>query len=482
MRKKTLSISLLSIALGLISAAAWASPQGAQNVSPTQMAGDVAIEQASDGSTGHARFANPRALPSSVVVQAVVPAAVNTANRSTFARPASTERVPGTPLQVATGVKIAQPTIDLSGLNWVDLGDGSHVAQFPVTASGAAGLRAAISLQTSNVALTSRGRPLDGIVLHIAGAGKEVFEVTGKELTTDQLYWTPAVEGDALTIEVVLPRNVHPRDIALSIPQVSYFDQSPYKAGYSDGFGRSGSCESDVVCSPSTNTPAYSNATAAVAKMLFTSSDDGNSYICTGTLLNNSNSPKRQLFWSAAHCIADQTTASTLQTIWFYNTTQCHGSASTINQSVTVLTGGATLLHRDASRDTLLLELKRTPPAGVFYQGWNSTAIANSSSITDIHHPAGDAKKYSLGKIGSVNTSYSGRTHMTRADWTAGVTEGGSSGSGLLTVASDGTYQLRGGLFGGPSSCSASSTDRNDYFSDFSGVYSQISRYFSPAN
>ncbi|MDO2316544.1 hypothetical protein Q2460_27320, partial [Escherichia coli] len=93
-------------------------------------------------------------------------------------------------------------------------------------------------------------------------------------------------------------------------------------------------------------------------------------YICTGTLLNNGNSPKRQLFWSAAHCIEAQAAAATLQTIWFYNPTQCYGDASTITQSVAVLTGGANILHRDAKRDTLLLELKRTPPAGVFYQGW----------------------------------------------------------------------------------------------------------------
>ncbi|MGV8208964.1 hypothetical protein ACV33L_30785, partial [Pseudomonas aeruginosa] len=124
---------------------------------------------------------------------------------------------------------------------------------------------------------------------------------------------------------------------------------------------------------------AYDNATAAVAKMVFTSSADGGSYICTGTLLNNGNSPKRQLFWSAAHCIEDQATAATLQTIWFYNTTQWYGDASTVNQSVTVLTGGANILHRDAKRDTLLLEIKSNPPAGVVYQGWSDTPIANGS-------------------------------------------------------------------------------------------------------
>ena len=388
------------------------------------------------------------------------------------ARTASLHLEQFVPLQVGLGLKTARPDIDLGGLNWVDLPDGRHVAQFPVAASGAGGLRAAIRLEANG------GRVPDGVVLHFVGAGANVFEATGKDFAQGQVYWTPAVEGDSLTVELVLPRESHPGDFRLSVPQVSYFGASPYKAGYSDGFGNSGSCENDVVCSTNSGKAAYDNATKAVAKMLFTDSSDGGSYICTGTLLNNSNSPKRQLFWSAAHCIADQATASTLQTIWFYNTTQCHGSASTINSAVTVLTGGATLLHRDASRDTLLLELKKTPPAGVFYQGWNSTSIANNSSTTDIHHPAGDAKKYSLGTVGAVNANYSSRTHMTKVNWTAGVAEGGSSGSGLLTIATDGSYQLRGGLFGGPSSCSASSANKNDYFSDFGGVYSQIATYF----
>lgn len=471
MRKKTFLSMCLSLALGLGAGAAVAQ-SGPQRTgfAPTEMAGDVAIEQASPASVGQARLANPRALPSSVRLQLAAPDTRTLA----AARTASVQREPGAPLQVALGLKTARPDIDLAGLNWVDLPDGRHVAQFPVAATGAAGLRAAIHLETS------AGRVPDGVVLHFVGAGANVFEATGKDVTADALYWTPAVEGDTLTIELVLPRDSHPGDFHLSVPQVSYFGGSPYKAGYSDGFGNSGSCENDVVCSANSGKAAYDNATLAVAKMLFTDSSDGNSYICTGTLLNNSNSPKRQLFWSAAHCIADQTTASSLQTIWFYNTTQCHGSVSSINSNVTVLTGGATLLHRDASRDTLLLELKKTPPAGVFYQGWNSTSIANNSSTTDIHHPAGDAKKYSLGTVGAVNVNYSSRTHMTKVNWTSSVTEGGSSGSGLLTIATDGSYQLRGGLFGGPSSCSASSANKNDYFSDFGGVYSQIASYFGP--
>lgn len=339
---------------------------------------------------------------------------------------------------------------------------------------GAASLRAAIRLETRSGSLP------DDVLLHFAGAGKEIFEASGKDLSLNRPYWSPVIEGDTLTVELVLPANLQPGDLRLSVPQVSYFADSLYKAGYRDGFGASGSCEVDAVCATQSGTRAYDNATAAVAKMVFTSSADGGSYICTGTLLNNGNSPKRQLFWSAAHCIEDQATAATLQTIWFYNTTQCYGDASTINQSVTVLTGGANILHRDAKRDTLLLELKRTPPAGVFYQGWSATPIANGSLGHDIHHPRGDAKKYSQGNVSAVGVTYDGHTALTRVDWPSAVVEGGSSGSGLLTVAGDGSYQLRGGLYGGPSYCGAPTSQRNDYFSDFSGVYSQISRYFAP--
>ncbi|MCC0253010.1 hypothetical protein LJG39_31975, partial [Pseudomonas aeruginosa] len=115
-----------------------------------------------------------------------------------------------------------------------------------------------------------------------------------------------------------------------------------------------------------------------------------------------------------------------------------------------------------------------------FYQGWSATPIANGSLGHDIHHPRGDAKKYSQGNVSAVGVTYDGHTALTRVDWPSAVVEGGSSGSGLLTVAGDGSYQLRGGLYGGPSYCGAPTSQRNDYFSDFSGVYSQISRYFAP--
>ena len=459
MHKRTYLNACLVLALAAGASQALAAP-GA-----SEMAGDVAVLQASPASTGHARFANPNAAISAAGIHFAAPPP------AACAAPLAPK--PGTPLQVGVGLKTATPEIDLATLEWIDTPDGRHTARFPISARGRQPARRDSPGNPQRLAARRRAAAL---------RRRRQGNLRGQRqgpLGQPSLL-EPGHRGRYLTVELVLPANLQPGDLRLSVPQVSYFADSLYKAGYRDGFGASGSCEVDAVCATQSGTRAYDNATAAVAKMVFTSSADGGSYICTGTLLNNGNSPKRQLFWSAAHCIEDQATAATLQTIWFYNTTQCYGDASTINQSVTVLTGGANILHRDAKRDTLLLELKRTPPAGVFYQGWSATPIANGSLGHDIHHPRGDAKKYSQGNVSAVGVTYDGHTALTRVDWPSAVVEGGSSGSGLLTVAGDGSYQLRGGLYGGPSYCGAPTSQRNDYFSDFSGVYSQISRYFAP--
>ncbi len=87
---------------------------------------------------------------------------------------------------------------------------------------GAASLRAAIRLETRSGSLP------DDVLLHFAGAGKEIFEASGKDLSLNRPYWSPVIEGDTLTVELVLPANLQPGDLRLSVPQVSYFADSLY--------------------------------------------------------------------------------------------------------------------------------------------------------------------------------------------------------------------------------------------------------------
>ena len=152
-------------------------------------------------------------------------------------------------------------------------------------------------------------------------------------------------------------------------------------------------------------------------------------------------------FYSASHCIDNQTVASTLNTFWKYEATACGSGVVAANVQ---LAGGATYLYSDPDTGTtstngtdgLLLRLNNTPPAGAEFAGWDSAPLASSSNIIGIHHPAGDVKKVSSGQQMSVDA------YQNAVAWLSGTTEGGSSGSGLFTADATG-YHLRGGLYGG---------------------------------
>ena len=107
-------------------------------------------------------------------------------------------------------------------------------------------------------------------------------------------------------------------------------------------------------------------------------------------------------------------------------------------------------------------------------------------ALTAVHHPAGDWKKVSLGSMGGFSAygGGSGDSHLI-ALWNStatGVTEGGSSGSGIFSAVGSpaSEYRLRGGLHGGPSSCSATGADLRDYYSRFDRAYSFLSQYLNP--
>jgi lysyl endopeptidase len=379
----------------------------------------------------------------------------------------------GQPFEIGFARNVPNAKIALSQLGWQRMSDGSMATRFEVSSQTAIAFRAGLSLKANG-----RSNPA-AVTLRFGGSDGRVYEQNGAEFSGKSLGWSPVLMGERATVEVVLAKGQRPQNFNLSLAQISHMDTSPIadEAQLSKlvaRIGESDSCERDIVCRVSP-TAGFLSAEKAVARMVFVKS--GSSFLCTGTLLNNNYSPKRRLFWSAAHCISTQTVADTLQTFWFYKATTCGGTTQAAG--AVTLTGGAFLRHANTTRDTLLLELKTAPPAGAVYAGWSSAAIAaTGTAIEGIHHPAGDAKMYSLGSITGLSTSIDGRSPLYRVRWTTGVTEGGSSGSALFTISSTGGYQLRGGLYGGTSFCSTPSNP--DYYSRFSDVYSTISTFFNP--
>lgn len=391
----------------------------------------------------------------------------------------------GEPLQIGLARETGKDILGDKELAWQRQADGAHVGRLRVTSSGAVALRSGILFASpDNLALHEQGSEawrdyadqLEGLTLRFAGADGQAFAMRRHELVADEINWSPVTSGESMIIEVELAAGLDPRRLALRIPQLSHLDIHPAasEAAIASKIGESDSCERDIVCR-SNPTGGFQNAENAVARMVFTKG--GSSYLCTGTLLNNANSPRRHLFWSANHCIGSQTVANTLQTYWFYKATSCNGS--TVNPGARTLTGGAWLRHNNSQRDTLLLELKTTPPSGAVYASWTSAAIgATNTVIEGIHHPAGDVKMYSLGRVTQLSGNIDGKGPFYRVQWSTGVTEGGSSGSALYTINSSGTYQLRGGLYGGTSYCSAPTAP--DYYSRLADVWSSVQPYLSP--
>jgi hypothetical protein len=204
----------------------------------------------------------------------------------------------------------------------------------------------------------------------------------------------------------------------------------------------------------------------------------GSSFLCTGTLLNDTDkSTQRPFFYSANHCISTSTVANTLQTFWNYQSTTCGGTSP---GTFTTRTGGAFLRVTDFNSDITLLELKEAPPSGALYAGWNARTAATGASIIGIHHPAGDIKKISLGSITNNDApAFGGRTgRYYQVTWSSGVTEGGSSGSGIFTKSSSGSYQLRGGLLGGSSFCTSPTSP--DVYSRMDLKFSLLQPFLAP--
>ena len=361
-----------------------------------------------------------------------------------------------------------------SALAWVAV-DGGYAARWSITSAGAKALR---------VGLVAK-RTTPGLEIRFSGDSRPdtiygPFTEADLVVAAGRTYWSPVLEGETATVELFVPGDAAPRALAISVAEVSHLLVNPAEPQAElqmKAIGSSGFCEVNLICRAAGDS-ALASAGSAVARMTF--SDSTGSFLCTGTVLNSAAGQFVPYFYTAAHCISDQATASTLTTWWFYESTSC--GSNNLNPANQQVGGGATLLYANTSFDISFLRLNSSPPGGVTYAGWDASTLSNGVPLTAIHHPAGDLKKVSLASFGGyvVDQSETGRTgSFIKSNWNSistGVTEGGSSGSGIFTNAG-GQYAFRGGLLGGPSSCQAGSSALYDYYSRFDVAYQNVSQF-----
>ena len=345
-----------------------------------------------------------------------------------------------------------------AALDW-EMVDGLRVASLSITSPGAAALR----LQLRPIAIPAAAR----LRFH-APESTEIHEFTGEEILETvasnviagdrgeeaNAFWSPVIEGDTIVLEIELPADARESDLRLAVPKLSHLVTSARSDFTTKA---SASCHNDATCSLGT-WPEIN----AVARMVFSSG--GSTYVCTGTLLADTDaSTTIPYFLTANHCIGTQSEASSVQTYWFYRSSACNGSGTASYQT---RTGGGQLRYGSTNTDSTLLQLNSTPPAGTIYAGWLiGSVLPLGENVTGIHHPTGDLLKISFGDIDgyltcstpnsegqfSCSSSSAGSSRYYAVDWTSGITEGGSSGSGLFR--DNGRY-LVGQLYGGGSSCS----------------------------
>lgn len=336
---------------------------------------------------------------------------------------------------------------------WDALDDGSRLWRVRVRAAGATDIR---------VAFTKLNLPR-GATLHLIGADGVYQGPYTRADAAGPAFHAPVVPGDTATIEVRVPAGVPFGAAQLAIGNVGAGFRDLFKLGAAtQSAGYSGACNIDVACPLG---QPYPNEIRATGHYEFQAADDGDFYICTGTLVADVPKDKRNYFLTAHHCISAASEAQSIVVYWNYQSLQCGALVAPSQGFYGDDQHGSTLRATRADVDFTLLELTGQPDDdwSLYYAGWDAGGSAPSGTI-GIHHPSGDVKKITAGPAAStmsscISATPTSGTHWHTGPYTQGTTEGGSSGSALFGAATSaaGARRVIGTLSGGNAQCSTTS-------------------------
>jgi lysyl endopeptidase len=382
-------------------------------------------------------------------------------------------------------------TVDMTPLNsgvWEDVDADTVVWRQRIRSDKALSL---------NFGFTQYHMPQGGRLLiypatQTAGGDRALInEYTARENNAQGQLWTAVVPGQEAVIEVVVPR-ARMGELKLHLTKVNHdyvgFGPLARRLALAAGEkGVSGSCNIDVVCPEGDGRRDIIRSVAAYSK--------NGSLACTGSLVNNTANDRKMYFLTAHHC--GMTTASTAASIvvyWNYQNSTCRApntpaSGANGDGSMSQTQTGSTVKATYADSDFTLLELNAAanPAFNLFWAGWDRRD-QNFPGAIGIHHPNVAEKRISNSTSATSFVAWgggAGTTHL-NVQWqpSGGVTEPGSSGSPIYSP----EKRVLGQLHGGPSSCSATGTNRSDQygrvFTSWTGggaAASRLSDWLDPA-
>ncbi|HKV41617.1 MAG TPA: trypsin-like peptidase domain-containing protein [Blastocatellia bacterium] len=355
--------------------------------------------------------------------------------------------------QIGVGRKVGAAS-DSMGQR-IENADGTKIRMFAVRSPGADSLRVHIE----NLDLPP------GDLVYVYGLS-ETSHVSGpytaKGPFKDGELWTDTVQGDTAIIEHMFKGKEH----RFQVTELTHVFKRAKDAAIRPAVL---ACEVDASCISGVSEKN------GVGRIDFISG--GQEFVCTGTLLNDAAGDDQPFFLTANHCVSTQASARTLQVWWFYQTSACNSGVLTSSVTESEPTG-ATLLATDRTSDSTLLSINGQIPSGVVFAGWDPAPQSVGTQVFSLHHPDGFVPpdpdsflRYTHGTILMTNDACdsSGPFNAYQVQYDTGLTEAGSSGSGIFATENGGQHFLVGLLTCGPDEICGATNNFDDYhkFSDF---------------
>jgi len=273
---------------------------------------------------------------------------------------------------------------------WSDAPNGDRIWRLEISSKGAE----AIGLYYDKFEIPKNGK----LFIYSADHSQIIGAYTSKNNPKHQNFATEAIYGDNIIIEYNETHSnngskkiSYNQNFNLSISNIAYFYKGFINYSKSEKVNESDDCEININCSPVGDD--WQDEKRGVARIVML--DGGSYYLCSGSLINNTNQDCTPYFLTAYHCAATASASDHDQWVFYFNyeATGCSNPSS--DPSSNTLTGCSVVTTSDISggSDLQLLELNSTPSESwnPYYNGWNRNTSASSSGA-GIHHPAGDIK------------------------------------------------------------------------------------------
>lgn len=312
--------------------------------------------------------------------------------------------------------------------------------------------------------------------------GDEEVSVRPEDVTSNGELWTPSVGGPVIRFEVRLPEG-RVDGYGFSVDQILELVDLDAEGRPSTGPRQTKvdfTCAQDAACYDNSSVPVMNIYKKAVAQLHYVR--NGQSYMCSGALMNDTDeSSNIPYLLTAHHCFDTQTAASSLEAFFDYISDGCRGTRPGLNTLPRTL--GATLLATDAGSDFTFVKLASLP-LGRGLLGSTNEGLPDGTILHRLSHPMGASQGYSASTLTTTSLTCYGtaRPSFLYSVRSLGAVFPGSSGAPVVR-ASDG--RIVGQLLGacGPTAPSGEGCDSRNYTVDgaLSATWPSIVQWLVPA-